>query len=100
MNYYSDKNGEITDVITALEVAVNEDDAIEMQRILDWTAEKMGLTEGPIDLNGDMMCPLEIDDDYNIWVWRPMTGRKILSSLLTGFSKDAFKEDRDGEKIC
>ncbi len=94
-NYYSEKKGEIVDIITALEVAVNEDDDMERDRLLEWTSEKMGLYEGPIDLNGEEICPLQIDDNYNIWVWSAMTGWTVLSELLAGFSRDAFKEDRD-----
>lgn len=94
-NYYSEKNGEIVDIITALEVAVNEDDDMERDRLLEWTSGKMGLYEGQIDSNGEETCPLWIDDNYNIWVWSAMTGWKVLSELLAGFSRDAFKEDRD-----
>lgn len=94
MSYFSEKNGQIEDVITAIEVAVNEDDDLERNRILEWTAKRMGLNEGPIDLDGEEICPLQIDDDYNIWVWRATTGWKMLPQLLLSFSRDAFKEDK------
>ena len=82
--YISEKNGVYTDVLAVMELGIYEDPE-ESNKICDWLAETFGLTEGPVNPNGEMSCPVELTEDGTYMVYKAEYGYVPFVDLLNNW---------------
>lgn len=85
--YVSEKNGVYTDVLAVLELGLYEDGE-ELIKIQEWLAETLGLTEGPVDVTGEMCCPIYLTDDGDWMVYKTQYGYVPLVDLLNQWKRE------------
>ena len=96
MNYFSKKGGEIKGgVFAAFEYGhyVDEEELIDLQW---WLAEALGLDEGPVDVCGEMECPIYLSEDGYWFIWKAQYGWRRIESLLAQWRQ----EEKEWEKEC